>query len=81
MISVNSELAKWCNDTLNGNLAAKISTRDIILKLTNENGAAIKTWKFINAWPVNWTVAELKSVNNEIAVESIEFTYTYYELK
>ncbi len=81
VISANSELAKWCDDTINGNLAAKISTKNIILKLNNENGIAIKTWSFVNAWPVKWNVAELKLLNNEIAVESIEFAYTYFELK
>ena len=62
-------------------LAAKISTKNIILKLNNENGIAIKTWSFVNAWPVKWNVAELKLLNNEIAIESIEFAYTYFELK
>jgi phage tail-like protein len=81
VISADSEITKWFNDTLNRNLSAKISTKNIILKLIDMNGSPIKTWSFFNAWPVNWNVAEFNSTKNKIAIETLELAYTYFEVK
>ncbi len=81
VISSDSELAKWFNDNFNGDITAKISTKNIILKLIDMNGSIIKTWSFVNAWPLKWNVSEFNSTKNEIAIETLELAYTYFEVK
>jgi phage tail-like protein len=34
-------------------------------------------WTFFNAWPVKWSLGGLDAQKNEIAMETLEFAYTY----
>ena len=34
-------------------------------------------WNFRNAWPVKWSVAGLDAQKNSIALETVEFAYSY----
>ena len=77
----NSEVAKWCVDTISGGLSEVITTKNIIVSLLDENGSPLKSWSFVNAWPVKWEVSEFNSMNNEIVIESLEFAFSYFELK
>lgn len=53
----------------------KITRRDIIISLLNENHAPVMTWKVINAWPTKLTSPDLKATANEVAIESIEVAH------
>ena len=37
----------------------------------------IRTWNFANAYPVNWEVEDFNSTKNDIAIEKIDFVYSY----
>jgi len=78
MVPTGSELISWCEDTLGGGLSETIRTKNIIVKLLDENGDPLKSWNFVNAWPVKWSISDLHSMNNEIAIETIEFSYSYF---
>jgi len=77
LVAKDSSLAKWCNTTLTGGFENAIETKNILVSLLNENAEPIKTWKFANAWPVKWEVSEFNSMNNELAIETLEFSYSY----
>jgi len=81
LVPKNSSVAKWCMDTLTGGLEETIETKNIVVNLLNENGDPLQSWSFANAWPVKWSVSDLHSMNNEIAIETLEFAYSYFELK
>ena len=81
LIPSNSEVAKWCIDTITGGLAEVITTKNIIVSLLDEKGSPLKSWSFVNAWPVKWEVSEFNSMNNEIVIETLEFAFSYFELK
>jgi phage tail-like protein len=34
-------------------------------------------WSFHNAWPVKWSIGGLNAQKNEIAMETLEFVYSY----
>jgi phage tail-like protein len=74
-----SPLVAWCKETLEGELAKRIETQTIIVKLTGNKGQVLRGWKFNNAYPVKWSVDGFNSTKNEVAVESISFAYTYSE--
>jgi len=74
----NSELISWCQKTLGGGLSELIETKTIIVYLLNENGVPLKSWSFVNAWPVKWSVSDLNSMNNEILIEALEFAYSSF---
>jgi len=81
MIPVNSELAKWCVDTLSGGNSKAVSTKNITVTLLDMKGAPLKSWNFVNARPVKWEVSDMNSMNNEIAIKFLEFSFTYFEIK
>jgi phage tail-like protein len=37
-------------------------------------------WTFNNAYPVKYAVSDLNSQESNIAIESIELAYTYFEI-
>jgi phage tail-like protein len=80
MVPKGSVVATWCMETFNDGLASYIKPKTIIVTLLNENGLPLKAWKFVNAWPVKWAVADLNSMNNDILIESLEFAYSYFEV-
>ena len=75
----DSALLKWCTDTLNGDLTQKIEPKSLMVELVNEKGSPSMSWHFVYAYPVKWAVSDLDSMNDEIVIESLEFTYTYFE--
>ena len=72
-----STLAQWCKTTLESDFSAKVTTRNINVSLLDENGKPAIVWTFFNAWPVKWSLGGLDAQKNEIALETLEFAYTY----
>ncbi|WP_460219968.1 phage tail protein [Psychroserpens sp. MEBiC05023] len=77
----NSSLVKWCSDTLDGGLTQPIRPQDLTVNLLNEKGEVLMKWLFYKAYPVKYAIADLKSRDNEVLVESVELAYTYFEVK
>jgi phage tail-like protein len=59
----------------------KITRRNIIISLLNENHAPVMTWKVINAWPTKLTSPDLKGSANEAAIETIEIAHEGIEIE
>jgi len=75
----NSPLTNWCKEILLGNTANTLETKTIIVTLRDENNKPAISWRFVNAYPVEWTAIELNENDNHIAIESVDFRYTYFE--
>jgi phage tail-like protein len=78
LIPEGSQLIDWCASTLDGGLANAITTHDVSVSLFNSDGSVSVMWTFHNAYPVKYSVSDLKSQENEIVIESIELAYTYF---
>ncbi|NOS91597.1 MAG: phage tail protein [Cyclobacteriaceae bacterium] len=78
-VTGNSDLAKWCSDTLGNGLNTPIAPKTITVKLLNQQGDTLVSWDFINAYPVKWGVSEFKSTESTYVVESLEFAYNYFK--
>jgi phage tail-like protein len=48
---------------------------DLIIRLIDEKGTTVYTWKLQNAWPVKIQSTDLKGKGNEVAIETIEFAH------
>ncbi|WMJ72677.1 phage tail protein [Cytophagaceae bacterium ABcell3] len=53
----------------------KIERRDLTINLLNEEHEPVVVWKVKNAWPVKIEGTDLKSDDNEVAIESIELAH------
>ncbi len=78
IVSKNSKLLAWCNNTLINSLSASIRTKNIEVKLLNEKGEPIASWKFTNAWPVNMDSNKQYTTNEEYLIENLEFAYSTF---
>ncbi|GGG31384.1 hypothetical protein GCM10011344_35410 [Dokdonia pacifica] len=75
-----SSLLTWCVDSIDGGLSKPITTKDISVNLLDKNGIVSMKWVFYKAYPVKYSVSDLKSQQSEILIESIELAYTYFTI-
>ncbi|MCB0835200.1 MAG: phage tail protein [Bacteroidetes bacterium] len=80
LVSKNSKLISWCTHTLDTGLAYSVVTKDVEVSLLDKDGNVYKTWTFYKAYPVKYSISDLKSNENGILLETIELAYTYFEI-
>lgn len=56
----------------------QIETKDIDVKLLDENGDPLMTWHVVGAYPTRWSISDLNASANAIVVESMQFAYRYF---
>lgn len=71
--SINQFYA-WWSLTINQQ-PTEAAQRDVIIKLMDEQGQAIITWKAAKAMAVKMQSTDLKSDGNEVAIESLELVH------
>ena len=82
-----SKLIDWCNDAL---LNFDIQPMDVLVHLlhvkrpdSNQSPEGIEplmSWKVINAWPKKWSVSDFNAEQSAIVIETLELSYSYFEL-
>ena len=77
--SASSPLVKWCRAILTPNFANPITLKDISVSLMNPSHNPCRSWDFVNAYPISWELDAFNSTKNEVAIETIELTYHYFE--
>jgi phage tail-like protein len=77
----DSKLLNWIKDTLQSGFGTKITPKTILVTLYDPDGAKIQAYSFVNAYPVKWSVSGLNAMESAIAVENVEFAYSYWEFK
>jgi phage tail-like protein len=78
--TAESSLISWVKDTLDDGLANAVQTKDIKVQLLNEEGDISMSWSFVSAYPVKWSASDLKSQESEVFIETLEFSYQYFEI-
>ncbi len=80
VIPAGSKLNDWCSSCIDEGLVNKIVPHDVSVSLLDAEGTVSIMWTFHNAYPVKYSVSDLKSQENGLAIESIELAYTYFEI-
>jgi phage tail-like protein len=75
----DSFFAEWVGGTIGSRLSLPIITQNLLVTLLGEDGVPRVAWVFVNAWPLRWEVTGLDSMSNQLATESLEFAYGYFE--
>ena len=75
--NISSPLIIWCKSILEGGFSSPIEPQLIHVSLLNEYAIPTRVWSFANAYPVHWEVDSFNSTKNEVAIETIEISYTY----
>jgi phage tail-like protein len=74
----------WFNSAMNTYFTVLVydfKPADITVTLMDEADAAVAVWNVKQAYPVKWTVSDLKAMDNAIMIETIELAYQYFERK
>lgn len=70
----------WCASVLDSDFASPVLTMDVLLTLYNHQHLPTMAWNFTDAYPVKWSMSDLKSQENTLLIETIELAYRYYKL-
>ncbi|MGG8496987.1 phage tail protein [Tenacibaculum sp. TC6] len=71
-------LTKWCKESIDGGLAKPIQTKTISVNLLNKQGQASMKWNFYKAYPIKYSISDLKSQESEVLIDTIEFAYIHF---
>lgn len=78
----DSKLRKWVEKGVNEFSFTPLTVTIQLLGAPKTEGGdpqILMTWTAHNVWPVKWDVARFDSQANEVAVESIELAFSYFE--
>lgn len=67
----NMALSRWISDAG----AGKEVSKTVTLTAMGDDGKPAAIWKVINAWPVEYTLAEFKGTGNEVVMETLVLTH------
>lgn len=54
---------------------------DITITLLDEADQPVAIWNVIQAYPLKWSMSDLKSTENTVVIETMELAYQYFERK
>jgi phage tail-like protein len=63
-------LLKWFWDSRNS-----VQRKEMTITLLGPGTKTVRTWAFLNAYPVKWTGPNLNASSNQIATESLEIVH------
>ncbi len=61
-------------DWINTVALNRVVKKDIMVRLCDENGVAVVTWKVLNAFPTQLDAPSFSASANDVAIESMELT-------
>ncbi|MCP4117484.1 MAG: phage tail protein [Desulfobacteraceae bacterium] len=71
----DSGVIDWVVDALENFI---FKPANVLVTLLNEEHQPLATWTFTGAWPMKWSVSDLKSTENNVVVETLELAYSYF---
>ena len=81
LVTTSSKFSVWCTKTMSSNLGKPIEPKNIVVTLLNEEGLPIMGWLVYSAYLVKVQVSDLKAMDNQLAIETMEFCFQYFEMK
>lgn len=81
LVTDDSAMVDWVRDSIQSGLNMRIKPKNITVNLLDpETGSPLKSWCFIDAYPVKWSVGPLNSTESALTIENIEFAYAFWTL-
>ena len=72
---VGTKLTDWFRKAIEN---FDFEPRDATVTLLNEQSEPLAAWRFLNAYPIKWSISDLKSQENAIVIESMEMAYRMF---
>ena len=71
----NESLNKWCSNAIEN---LEIQPIPVVVSLMNENHEPLKSYAFINAYPLKWSISNFNAETSSIVIETIELYYQFF---
>jgi phage tail-like protein len=72
-----NDVQQWCRRTIQTLI---VQPTDMMITLLNTAGVPLMSWNVVHAWPKKWMVSDFNAEENQIVIETMEFTYHYFRL-
>ena len=80
IVRMTSPLAYWLSDCFRGDfLGSPVDAQTVNVLLLDPRRRPLVQWSLEGAWPVSWEHSGLDSMQSELAVETIELAYRWFE--
>jgi len=76
-LMVDSKIIKWCRDAVED---FQFKPTNLIVKLLNEKHEPLLSWNVVHAYPVKWSMSDFNAEENELAIETLELSYNYFNM-
>lgn len=76
-LAVKSSLTDWVRDAVE-NLT--INPVTVIVALLNENKEPLIAYRFMNAYPLKWSVSNFNAETSSVVIETLELYYQYFKI-
>jgi phage tail-like protein len=76
-MAVQSKLTNWVRDAIEN---FDIKPTNVIVALMNEKREPLMAYRFMNAYPVKWSVSNFNAETSSIVIESLELYYQYFKI-
>lgn len=76
-MAVQSKLTNWVRDAIEN---FDINPTNVIVALMNEKREPLMAYRFMNAYPVKWSVSNFNAETSSIVIESLELYYQYFKI-
>ena len=74
-----SAFVKWAEDALK---LFKFNFRDVTVSLLGEDHKPVKSWSYVDAYPIKYSLGDLNATTNQLVIETLELAYKYsYEIE
>ena len=71
----DSRVTRWCRKSIED---FQFEPTTLNVTLLNEKREPLASWTFQRAYPVKWSVSDLKAQDNALVIESLELAYSYF---
>jgi phage tail-like protein len=80
LASIDSELIKWCFDTIHFD-KTQVTPKQMVISLLDKNPDEPRmVWAFYNVIPVKWAMADFNAKESNVAIESLELVFSSMEI-
>ena len=72
-----NDVQQWCQRVME---SLQVQPTDLMISLLNSAGLPLMSWSIVHAWPKKWMISDFNAEENQIVIETMEFTYHYFRL-
>ena len=72
---INEALNKWCSNAIEN---LEIEPIPVVVSLMNEKHEPLKSYAFINSYPLKWSISNFNAETSSIVIETVELYYQFF---